>query len=57
MKKMTLMVALRDFFGYQPGQKLSEFTVEMKAAIEKPADRQFYVDGLQANGYEIVQAT
>ena len=54
-KEMTFVAAMRDFFGLQPGQTATQFMLEMKAACGAANDprRQFFIDGLQANGYTI----
>jgi hypothetical protein len=52
-KKLGLIAAMKDFFGYKQDQKLPAFMVEVKAAIADPADRAFYIAGLEANGYAI----
>jgi len=54
-KSLGLIAALRDFMGLKTGQKLTEFMVEVKAAIADPADREFWKAGLEANGYTITE--
>lgn len=50
-KKMSFMVACRDFFGMLPSQGLQDFAKELKALT--PADRADITKGLEQNGYEI----
>lgn len=54
MKKMTFAVAMKDFFGILPGQKLSNFMDELKALTVE--DKTYFKVGLEQNGYEIVSA-
>lgn len=35
MKQMTLTAALKDYFGYKPGQSLGEFMIEIKALTDE----------------------
>jgi len=47
----SLVVAMRDFFGFLPNQTLQEFMTEMRALSDE--DRAFFKAGLEANGYKI----
>jgi len=42
---MTFMAACKNFFGFKPGQTLSEFSAEIKALT--PADRAELTPGLE----------
>jgi hypothetical protein len=53
-KKMTFMQACKDFFGLHPNQTTMQFAQEIKALTED--DRKEIRAGLEANGYEILQA-
>lgn len=46
-KPISLLAALRDFFGMHPGQKISEFAGEMKSAIADDSNRQYYKTELE----------
>ena len=48
-KPTSFMVAMKHFFGFKPGQKLGEFSDEVKQA----GNREFLIEGLRQNGYEI----
>ena len=48
---MSFVMAMKDFFGMKPGQKLGEFSNELKALDEK--DRAYFKKGLEDNGYII----
>jgi hypothetical protein len=54
-KPMSFVVAMRDFFGQHPGQTLTDFQKEVVQACGAATDprRQFWIDGLTANGYTI----
>jgi len=53
-KKMTFMMACRDYFGLHPGQTNMAFAEEIKALT--PDDKTEIAAGLQANGYQIMQS-
>jgi hypothetical protein len=53
-KKMTFMAACKDYFGLHPGQTGLQFGQEIKALTEQ--DRKELREGLEKNGYEILQA-
>lgn len=38
MKQMTLVAALREFFGYRPGQSAGDFLQELRALTDKDKD-------------------
>ena len=52
MKSMSLLAALREFFGYRPGQTTGDFMLEYKALTE--ADREFFKREFLTVGYQIV---
>lgn len=54
MKRMSYVAAMKDFFGLQPGQTLTQFSAELKALSD--ADREYFKAGLAQNGYEIIQS-
>jgi hypothetical protein len=43
--------AMRDFFGFRPGDGVGQFAQELKALGDE--DRSYFVKGLEANGYVI----
>lgn len=53
-KKLTFMGACKDFFGLKPGQTALQFGQEIKALTD--ADKAEIKDGLEKNGYEIMQS-
>lgn len=55
VKEMKFVTACRDFFGHLPGQGLGQFAEEVKKLT--PADRQEIKDGLEKNGYKILDFT
>lgn len=46
----SFTAAMADYFGKLEGQSLGDFSKELKAL--SPKDRQFFFDGLKANGYK-----
>ena len=52
MKKMTFVAALKDYFGYLPGQMAGGFLQELKKLTDK--DKEDYKKMLATVGYEIV---
>jgi hypothetical protein len=50
----SFMAACKDFFGFKPGQTLTEFRDEIKELT--PADRQAIQIGLIQNGYKFETA-
>jgi len=52
VKPASFMAAMKDFFGFLPGQNLTQFAAECKALT--PADREYFTKGLIANGYPIL---
>lgn len=53
-KKLTFMMACRDFFGLHSGQTNMQFAQEVKALTD--ADKTEIRAGLEKLGYEIIQA-
>lgn len=53
MKQMTLVAALKDYFGYLPGSGAAEFLKEIKALT--PQDKADFRAMLPSVGYEIVE--
>lgn len=51
MKQMTLTAALKDYFGYKPGQTLGDFMAEVKALTIE--DRKYFIREFVKVGYEI----
>lgn len=51
-KPTSYVAAMKHFFGFREGQSLSQFSEEVKAA----GDREFWINGLNANGYSIQHA-
>lgn len=51
MKSMTLTAALKDYFGYKPGQTLGEFMGEVKALTTD--DREYFKREFVKVGYAI----
>lgn len=54
MIRSTLTKALKDYFGYKPGQNLTEFMQEIKALT--PDDRAYFKREFVKVGYEIIEA-
>jgi hypothetical protein len=52
MKQMSLTAALKDYFGYKPGQTLGEFMQECKALTIE--DKQYFKREFVKAGYEII---
>jgi hypothetical protein len=50
-RKMGLMGAIKDYFGFLPGEDLKGFAVEVKKLTE--ADRAEFKTALEKLGYEI----
>lgn len=53
MEKLTITQAFNKFFGKKDGQKMSEFSDEIKAAVA--ADRDGWVKMFSTVGYEIIE--
>lgn len=51
-KELSFVSAMKDFFGFLPGQTLTQFAAELKAL--SPGDRAYFKAGLEQNGYKIV---
>ncbi len=45
----TLTQAFLKYFGKKPGQSMSDFSAELKAATETPELKQFWIDQFNAN--------
>ena len=54
MKQMPFAAAMKDYFGFKPGQTLTEFALELRAL--NPADKEWFKTNLATVGYEIVKA-
>ncbi len=54
MIKSTLMKALKEYFGFKPGQNLTDFMAEIKALT--PEDRAYFKREFAKVGYEIIEA-
>lgn len=52
MIRSTLTKALKDYFGYRPGQNLTDFMAEIKALT--PEDKSYFKREFLKVGYEIV---
>jgi len=55
MKTLAFMAAMKDFFGFNNGQTLSQFAAECKALSEE--DKAYFKAGLEQNGYIIKDAS
>lgn len=51
MKTMSLTAALRDYFGYKPGQGLGDFMAEIKALTND--DKDYFKAEFVKVGYQI----
>lgn len=51
IKTKTFTVAMKEFFGFLPGQTLQEFGAEIKKLTQE--DRDYFKAGLEQNGYQI----
>jgi hypothetical protein len=54
MIRSTLTKALKDYFGYKPGQNLTDFMAEIKALT--PEDKAYFRREFLKVGYEIIEA-
>ena len=54
MQTMTITKALKEYFGFKPGQNLTEFMQEIKAL--SPEDRAYFVREFAKVGIEVVAA-
>ncbi len=52
MIQCTLTKALKEYFGFKPGQNLTEFMAEIKAL--DTADREYFKREFVKVGYEII---
>lgn len=52
MVEKKFSVACKEFFGFQPGQTLSEFMVELRALTEE--DRAYFIREFEKAGIKIV---
>ena len=50
-KPGTFMAAMRHFFGFLPGQTLTEFGLEIKNLSD--TDKKYFADHLRAAGYPL----
>lgn len=48
----TLTKAFKDYFGYKPGQNLTDFMVELKALTIE--DKQYFIKEFAKVGWEII---
>jgi hypothetical protein len=53
VKKMSFIVAMRDYFSFGEGGTITTFMKELKALTVE--DRVFFKKGLETVGYEIVE--
>ena len=51
-KPMSLIVALKHYFGQKPGQSVAEFMAEMRILNE--AEKAYFKSALEGLGYTIV---
>lgn len=51
-KPMSLTAALKDYFGYKPGQTLGEFMIELKQLDDN--DKTYFKNEFAKVGYVIV---
>lgn len=54
MIRSTLVKACKEYFGFKPGQNLTDFMNEVKALT--PEDRAYFKREFVKAGYEIVEA-
>jgi hypothetical protein len=54
MAQKSLLAALREYFGFRPGEGLGDFSKEIKALA--PADKAYFEVELGKVGYDIVPA-
>lgn len=54
MQQMTMTKALKEYFGFKPGQNLTGFMDEIKALT--PDDRAYFKKEFVKVGIEIIQA-
>lgn len=52
MKQMSLTAALKDYFGYKPGQTLGDFVSEVKALTND--DKDYFKREFVKVGYQII---
>lgn len=52
MKEMSFVEAMKDYFGFLPGQNMSQFFAELK--VLTPDERQWFKDNLATVGYKVV---
>lgn len=52
MKQMSLTAALKDYFGYKPGQSLGDFMAEVKALTVE--DKAYFIREFAKVGYQII---
>lgn len=52
-KELSLVAALKDFFGLQPGQTLQGFMQEVKALSDE--DRTYFKQHLEASGLYVIK--
>lgn len=55
MVKSSLVKALKEYFGFRPGQNLTDFMTEIKALTEE--DRAYFKREFVKVGYEIADAS
>jgi hypothetical protein len=55
MKRMTFVVAMKDYFGFKAGQKLGEFAQELTEL--SPDEKAWFGEQLPLVGYELTGNT
>lgn len=55
IKPIAFLAAMKEFFGYKPGQTLSGFKAELEALTD--ADREYFYAGLTADGFYLSPLT
>lgn len=53
MKQLAFSAAMKDYFGFLPGQTLSGFMQELKALND--SDRAWFKANLPSVGYELIE--
>lgn len=54
MAQKSLLAAMREYFGFRPGQGLGDFSNEIKALT--PDDRAYFEAEFKKAGYDIIPA-
>jgi hypothetical protein len=52
MKEMSFVEAMKDYFGFLPGQNMTQFFAELK--VLTPVERDWFKQNLVTVGYKII---